>query len=108
MSISDIIIREARLRAGLTQQQLAKRIETTQSAVARWERGRVEPSLETLRKIVAQCGLDLNIALRVRDPDESTLIDANLRLTPEERLDQLVRTVSFIEAGRRALDSAGG
>jgi len=34
---------EARSRAGLTQQQLAVRMDTTQSVIARWESGRVQP-----------------------------------------------------------------
>ena len=104
---SGAIIREARRRAGLTQAELAKRVETTQSAIARWERGGVEPSFDSLRRIVAACGLDLTIQLREPDTSHVTLLEANLALSPEERLDQLVRTVAFVEAGRTALRSEG-
>lgn len=104
---SAALIREARRRAGLTQKQLAERIETTQSAVARWERGRVEPSFETLRRIAGACGLDLQLSLRDRDDSQRSLIEANLQLTPAERIDQLVRTVNFIEAGRAAMEPRG-
>jgi len=41
----------ARLDAGLTQQQLAERLGTTQSAVARWENGTTAPRLDTLLKL---------------------------------------------------------
>ena len=41
----------ARLDAGLTQRQLAERLGTTQSAVARWENGDVVPRLDTLLKL---------------------------------------------------------
>ena len=41
----------ARLGAGLTQKELAERIGTTQSAVARWENGVVVPRLDTLLKL---------------------------------------------------------
>ncbi|HET9017699.1 MAG TPA: helix-turn-helix transcriptional regulator [Thermomicrobiaceae bacterium] len=41
----------ARLDAGLTQQQLAARLGTTQSAVARWENGDVIPRLDTLQRL---------------------------------------------------------
>lgn len=41
----------ARLDAGLTQQQLAARLGTTQSAVARWENGDVVPKLDTLQRL---------------------------------------------------------
>ena len=44
-------IRVARERTGLTQAELAERIGTMQSNVARWESGAVTPRAETLRKI---------------------------------------------------------
>ena len=53
---------EARVGAGLTQAQLAERIETTQSAVARLESGRVNPSTKTLRKIARSTGTMLRIS----------------------------------------------
>ena len=43
-----VLIREARRRAGLTQVELAHRVGTTQSAIARVERGRTEPTAERL------------------------------------------------------------
>jgi len=39
------LIREARLRAGLTQQQLADRTGRERSVIARWEQGAVSPSI---------------------------------------------------------------
>jgi transcriptional regulator with XRE-family HTH domain len=97
------LIREARLRAGWTQAQLAERAGTTQSAVARWESGRVRPSIETLARLVRACGLELRVGLAEPDPDASSLIERNLALKPEERLSQLVKAVGFIRAGRLAL-----
>ncbi len=41
---------EARQRAGLTQAQVAKKIKTTQSVVARLESGRALPSGRTLQR----------------------------------------------------------
>src|ERR1035437_10279299 len=38
---------DARVTAGLTQEQLAKRMETTQSVIARLESGRTRPSTQT-------------------------------------------------------------
>jgi transcriptional regulator with XRE-family HTH domain len=102
------LIREARARAGLTQQELAQRIGTTQSAVARWERGRARPSLETLLRVVRACGLELRLGLEAADPGEASLIERNLTLSPAQRLDQLVRTVAFIRAGRIALADRRG
>ena len=52
---------EARSRAGLTQQQLAARMKTTQSVIARLESGRVQPSTQTLRRIAEATGTRLKI-----------------------------------------------
>jgi predicted transcriptional regulator len=54
---------EARTRAGLTQAELAVRMHTTQSVVARLESGRVRPSTSTLQKYAAATGSRLKIVL---------------------------------------------
>jgi uncharacterized protein len=54
-----------RLAAGLTQAELAARIGTTQSAVARWESGSVSPTVETLSRLADVLGLRFEIAPRV-------------------------------------------
>ena len=53
---------EARTRAGFTQAELAARMETTQSAVARMESGRVPPSMRTLAKVARATGTRLRIS----------------------------------------------
>ena len=53
---------EARARAGLTQQQLAERMHTTQAAIARLESGRVKPSTRTLERLAAATGMRLRIS----------------------------------------------
>ncbi len=52
----------ARVSAGLTQAQLAKRMKTTQSVVARLEGGRVRPSTRTLGRIAQATGTRLRIS----------------------------------------------
>lgn len=46
----------ARDRAGLTQAELAERMQTTQSTIARLESGRALPSMRTLAKFAAATG----------------------------------------------------
>jgi transcriptional regulator with XRE-family HTH domain len=46
----------ARARAGLTQAQVAKRMKTTQTAVARLEGGRSKPSTRTLERYAKATG----------------------------------------------------
>jgi len=99
------LIREARRRAGITQAELARRTGLQQPAIARWENGRAEPSLSTLERLVAACGLELRLGLGPAEPEAGTGLQT---LSPEERLDQLVRTVRFIEEGRRALARTRG
>lgn len=55
----------ARLEAGLTQAELAAKVGTTQSAIARLESGGVTPTVETLRRLADLLGLRFEIAPRV-------------------------------------------
>ena len=53
----------ARRRAGLSLRELARRTDTSYSAVAAYEAGRVEPSFDRLRRIVEGAGFDLELTL---------------------------------------------
>lgn len=53
---------EARVRAGLTQEQLAERMATSQSAIARLESGRSIPSARTLTRFAKATGTRLRIS----------------------------------------------
>jgi transcriptional regulator with XRE-family HTH domain len=53
---------QARAEAGLTQEQLAKRMATTQSVIARLESGRTRPSTQTLERLAAATGTRLKIS----------------------------------------------
>lgn len=52
---------EARARAGLTQEELAARMKTKQTVIARLESGRVKPSTRTLERIAKATGHRLRI-----------------------------------------------
>lgn len=54
----------ARTRAKLTQAELAERMGTSQSAIARMESGKAAPSLTTLRRLAKATGLKLEISFR--------------------------------------------
>jgi len=51
----------ARAHAGLTQEELAERMGTSQSAIARLESGRSHPSTTTLAKLAAATGTKLRV-----------------------------------------------
>ena len=60
-SLAAMMIR-ARTHAGLTQEQLAERMHTTQVVIARLESGRVKPSTRTLERLAAATGMRLRIS----------------------------------------------
>ena len=99
-------MREARRRAGLTQRELALRLGTTQSAVARLERGGEDPSYQRVIEAVRACGIEL--VPRLQDSDDSTWSIAwqNLHLSRDQRVRKHAAAVRFIRDGRRALARA--
>ena len=96
--ISGDLLREARLRAGLTQAELGFRAGIARSAISRYERGDVVPSLEGLRRLIRACGLELGLRLYNADLDDhdASLIAQTLPLTPEERVDRAIRAVKRV------------
>jgi transcriptional regulator with XRE-family HTH domain len=93
-------IREARLRAGLSQRELAARLGRPQSSIARWESGARRPSLETLVSVVRACGLDLSLRLYEQDTSQDAFIWELLDLPAPERLR---RQLGAAEGVRRLL-----
>jgi predicted transcriptional regulator len=61
-AIIEALVR-ARTAANLSQAELASRIGTTQSAIARLEGGGVSPSLSTLRRYAEATGTRLHVEL---------------------------------------------
>jgi transcriptional regulator with XRE-family HTH domain len=100
--ISADLLREARLRAGITQAELGRRVGRTQSQIARWERGDVKPSLETLRQLIRACGLELTLGLANYDDSYRRDVAELLELTPEQRIDLMLRREAFNEELRAA------
>ena len=99
------LLREARVRAGLTQRDLARRARTSQSVVARIEQGRCDPSHRTLTRLLAAAGFELRAELTpIPVPDTHMLDDVPriLSLTPEERLLEVRNVSRFQAAARRA------
>src|SRR5215207_10091404 len=86
------IIREARLKAGLTQTELAERLGRDRAQVARWETGGQEPSFENLRAAVEACGFSLRVEIAERE--ETPALDAELEESlpqaPQQRVQALL------------------
>jgi len=96
------LIREARLRAGLTQYELAARSGRERSVIARWEQGVVAPSIETLLELVRACGFDLPLELAAYDPAARERLHKNAFLSPERRVARQLQARA--RAGNRSFD----
>jgi len=86
------IIREARLKAGLTQTELAVRLGRDRAQVARWETGGQEPSFENLHAVVEACGFSLRVEIAEREetPALDAELDASLLEAPQQRVQALL------------------
>ena len=93
------LIREARLRAGLTQTELAERTGRDRSVIARWEQAVVAPSVETLLELVRACGFDLPLELVPYDDDRVARLQKNLLLSPDRRVRRLLTAVEQDDSG---------
>jgi transcriptional regulator with XRE-family HTH domain len=100
------LVREMRRRAGLTQAELAERTGTTQSAIARLERGQGRPTLERLSTLARACDLDIHVHLVDADDHDWTLVDRSAASHPDTRVAGLKNLVRFAEAGRAAMADA--
>lgn len=99
------LLRDARVRHGLTQTQLAIRARTSQAAISRIERGLVSPTVETLQKLLAMVNEELALdARRIDWGHDRTLNRSSLarsvggRIANAESFDDFARTLR--EAGR--------
>jgi transcriptional regulator with XRE-family HTH domain len=91
---SGTLIRQARTRAGLSQEELGQRSGRDRAQIARWERDTVMPSLETLRELLHACGFDLDLSLiPYRGPDAQleARLGKGLERTPQERLQTMLK-----------------
>ena len=91
MSSSGSLLREARLRAGLSQGELGERVDKDRAQIARWERDANSPPYETLRTLVRACGFDLSTELVAYDESPNERIDAVREMSPQDRLERMVR-----------------
>jgi transcriptional regulator with XRE-family HTH domain len=84
------LIREARTRAGLTQDELSELSGRPRSLIARWEQGSVAPSIDNFLEIIEVCGFELPLVLVERDRAFDDRLDKNRQLSPERRARRLL------------------
>ena len=87
---SATLLREARLRAGLSQGELAERSGKPRPHIGRYEAGAVAPSLDTLVELVRACGFDVSLDLVTLDDSDDPSLAELQQLSPERRLDRML------------------
>ena len=101
-----LLIREARLRAGLTHEQLAERLGASPDEVGRWEAGATEPPYASVAAAARACELQLIPELAKLDDSEFMTAHWHLDLGVADRLrvlgDMLSQERTLWDAGRRA------
>lgn len=106
-------IRRARLLAGLTQRELARRLHVSHGAVSQWESHIKSPSRDNLRKIADVTGADvaqllqdgnhLPEAVRVSDKRELRVLQSWRRLTRRQQ-DNLLELLEMSADVRRQIE----
>ncbi len=101
VSMAGRMVRHARRRAGLTQRQLAARAGIPQETIARIERGRSDPRVGTLDRLLEGCGFGLEHMPRLGIGIDRTQIRDLLAMKPEERLSvAIANDQHFVELRR--------
>jgi transcriptional regulator with XRE-family HTH domain len=91
MSMAGRMVRYARRRAGLTQRQLAAKAGIPQETIARIERGRVDPRVGTLDRLLEACEFGVEAMPRLGIGIDRPQIRERLDLAPETRLARALR-----------------
>lgn len=103
------LIRQHRLRLGLTQRSLARRAGTTQAAVSRIERGLTAPTWETVQALMLAMGYEPDLRTRRLQGRWDPVHLAALReRSPAERLELAISANRMAGRLRRAGREASG
>lgn len=79
------LLKLARIKAGVSQRELARRAGVPQTMISRIESGKQQPSLPTLSRVLAAIDLDLRIRLEAYDDHDDVLDRRMAKASPKER-----------------------
>jgi predicted nucleotidyltransferase/DNA-binding XRE family transcriptional regulator len=91
---SGALLREARVQAGLSQSDLARRAGVPQSVVSEYEGGKRQPSVPTLARLISATGHELILGLERTDPGVRGLPDTPLGRRLRQHRRALLRAVA--------------
>ena len=98
LSPAAALVQLARIKAGLSQQELARRASVPPTMISAYERGKRQPSLNTLLKLLHAAGFELTMKLEPYDSHDERLEALESERSPGERR----RRDRQIEAWRNA------
>jgi transcriptional regulator with XRE-family HTH domain len=96
------LLQLARLKAGISQRELAERASVPATMISAYERDKRQPTLPTLLRLLRAAGFDLRMTLEPYDPHDDVLAGLEAARSPSER----TRRDLQIEAWRRAAPAA--
>jgi uncharacterized protein len=84
-SPSSALLQLARLKAGMSQRELAERAGVAVTTISAYERNQRQPTLATLLRLLRAAGFDLRLHLVAYDPHDEMLADLEARRPESER-----------------------
>jgi transcriptional regulator with XRE-family HTH domain len=103
MSMAGRMLREARGRARLTQRQLAEKSGIPQETIARIERGRADPRVNTLDQLLEACEFGLEVLPRLGIGIDRSQIQERIRFPMAERFAVAIADDAHFVEWRRVL-----
>jgi uncharacterized protein len=97
-STAAALLQLARLKAGMSQRELAERASVPTTMISAYERDKRQPTVETLLRLLRAAGFELKMGLQPRDPHDDVLARLESRRSAGERR----RRDRQLEAWRRA------
>lgn len=82
-----------RKKSGFTQNELAQKLNYSDNAVSRWERGELAPSVEVLQNIAEVYGVDIEVLVK---ENATEIIDKNAKNQNINKLATILLIVSII------------
>ena len=106
MTMAARMLRHARRSKGWTQRELARAAGMPQETIARIERGRIDPRVGTLDRLLEACGWGLELEPRLGIGIDRTVIRELIAMPGEERLRHALVSAEHDEAFRRSFRRA--
>lgn len=100
-TIAGGLLFDARRRAGLTQDELARRVGVARPLITQYETGKKDPSLTTLARLISACGMELRMSADPLSPADQAQYALDARVGAALGRDNAERARREVVALRR-------